>query len=431
MKVEVQDVTTVKKVLNVEIPEEDVTRQLDKVCQELRRTVMIRGFRPGKVPRSIIEQRFRKEINAEVSAKLISDSLTKALEEVKLVPLGEPDIERPNIEKGRAYRYSATIEILPEIDDIDFNGLRLKKNIYSVKETDIEEELKRIQKTNAQLNTVEENRPVQKGDFVVIDYEGFKDGKPFVHSKKVENFLVEVGSGHMLEEFENNLLGMLPDTHKDIPVHFPEDYYNKNLAGNDITFKVHLKEIKEQIIPELDDEFAKDIGYESLDKLKKAIEENLQKRNEMRSNQELETQILEALSEKTDFELPETMVNEELRTLVDNRKNAFSRRGLSLEDTGESEEEFAEKYRSLAERNVRNYLILKKIIDQEKITVSDELLDEEYKKIADSTNQPVEMIKAYHEKHKESLETFKWRILRDQAIKLILEKSAIENIEKE
>ncbi len=430
MKVDVEDVTTVKKILRVEIPEAEVTGELDKAYKTLKKNVKIKGFRPGKVPRSIIERRFKKDMHAEVSGQLIQNSYVEALRETELVPLGEPTIDRPDLEKDQPYNYSVTIEVRPPVQDLNINDLRLKKKVYRVNDEEVETQLKILQRNQAQLRSIEEDRPVENGDFVLIDYEGFKDGQSFTPVSKTENFHFEVGSGRILEDFDQQLLGMRPNMTKEFSVHFPADYYNKDLAGLDITFKVTLKEIKEEILPEIDDEFAKDLGeHETLAELKQAMRRELERRYETQSERELRQVIIDMLIEQVDFELPEVLVTHELSALVNEAHNALSYRGLSLEDTGQTDESLSKEYYPRAERRVREYLLLQKVVEQEGITVTDEMLEQAYKEMAEAMNQSVDTIKQFHDKYKEAYEVFKQRILEEQAVKLIIKNSTIETIE--
>ncbi|MBW1740746.1 MAG: trigger factor [Deltaproteobacteria bacterium] len=432
MKVDVEDVSTVKKILHVEIPEADVTRELEKAYRTLKKNVRIKGFRPGKVPRSIIEQRFKKDMHTEASGQLIQNSYVEALRETELVPLGEPIIDHSDLEGGQPYHYSVTIEVRPPVQELNIKGLKLKKKECRVTDEEVETQLKMLQKNLAQLRTIEEDRPVENGDFVLIDYEGFKDGKPFTPVSKTENFNVQVGSGRILKDFDQQLLGMRPNTSKEFLVHFPADYYNKDLAGLDITFKVTLKEIKEEILPEIDDEFAKDLGeHETLAELKQAIQKELERRYETQSERELRHDIIDMLIEQADFELPEVLVSHELSALVREARNALSYRGLSLEEVGQAEERLSKQYRSLAERRVREYLLLQRVIEQEGLTVTDEMLEQAYKEMAEAMNQPVETIKQFHNSYEEAYEVFKQRTLEEQAIKRIIENSTIERIEVE
>ena len=431
MKVDVEDVSTVKKIMHVEIPEKDVTRELDKAYKTLKTNAKIKGFRPGKVPLSLLEKRFKKEMHEEVSGQLIQNSYGEALGQAELVPLGEPAIDRPDLEKGQPYRYSTTIEVRPPVGDLDLKGLKLKEKVHIVDDVEVETQLKMLQKRNAQLKSVDEDRPVRDKDVVIIDYEGFKDGKPLEPTRKTENFQVEIGSGRILEDFDKQLVGMEPDSTKELQVRFPDDYYNKDLAGLEVTFKVTLKEIKEEVLPELDDEFAKDLGeYETLDELKEAIRKDLEQRYKAESRRQLREDIIDKLIEQSDFELPEALVKGELAGVVRDAQSLMAQRGMSLEQSGQTEEELSEKYLPMAERKVREYLLIEKVIDQEEITLTDEVLDEAYEEFAGALNQPVDTIKEFHNSSQEALDVFKQRTLEKQAIKHIIDMCDVERIEE-
>jgi trigger factor len=429
MKVEVEDISTVKKVLRVEIPEQEVTQELDKAYGTLKNNVTIKGFRPGKVPRSLLERRFKKEMCEEVSGQLIQNSYGEALDQAALVPLGEPIIERPDLEKGEPYHYSVTVEVRPPIEDLNVKGLKLKEKVHTVTDEEIEVQVKILQKRSAQLKTVDEDRPVENGDIVIIDYEGLKDGKPFEPARKTENFQVEIGSGRILKDFEQQLVGIQPKSTKEFQVRFPDDYYNKDLAGLDVTFKVTLKEIKEEILPEIDDEFAKSLGeYQTPNEVREAIRRDLNQRYEAQSKRQLREDILDMLMEQSDFEVPAGLVQAEVDAMVRDAQNLRGYKGMSQQNLGQTEEELSKKYRPLAERKVREYLLLQKVIQQEEINVTDERLDEAFEEMAKVVNQPVERIKALHEGDKEAYELLRQRVLEKEVINWIVENSHVERV---
>ena len=430
MKIEVEDISTVKKVLHVEIPQEDVIRELDKAYGVLKNRVRIKGFRPGKVPRSILERRFKNEMHADVSGQLIQNSYGEALRQTELVPLGQPTIDQSDLEKGQPYHYSATIEVRPFLEDLNLNGLRLKQKVHTLTDEEIETQLKILQKRSAQLKTVDEDRPVENGDVVIIDYEGFRDGKPFEPAGKTENFQVEVGSGRILEAFDQKLVGMQRNSMKEFEVPFPDDYYNKALAGLEVTFKVTLKEIKEEILPEIDDTFAKKLGeYNTLDDLKGTIKKSLERSYEVQSERQLRRDIVDMLMAQSDFELPEGLVREEVSLLIRDAQNTMAERGVSLEQSGQTVEGLSEKYRPVAEKRVREYLLLHKVIEQEEITLTDELLDQAYTELAEAMDQPVDTIKQFHDSYKDAYEAFRQKALEKEAIRRIVDKSHIDRVE--
>jgi trigger factor len=432
MKVTVENVSSVKKIMNVEIPEETVVLEVNNAYKELKKTAKIKGFRKGKAPRSVLERLFKKDVHNDVSSKLIQNSFIEALKEADLDIVAKPDIDSPGLDEKEPYKYVATVEIKPEIEEIDFKNLTLNKFLYHVTDEEMDVQLKMLQKNLAKQNTIAENRGVRENDFVLIDYEGFKDGKPFTETQKTENHAMKVGEGSILKEFDDLLIGMKTGDNREIKVKFPEDYHNGNLADLEISFQVKLHEIREEVLPEIDDEFAKNLGqYETLDKLKDAITDNLDQGYAKRAEQEMNEQIFKALIEKTDFELPDSMVDHELDGIVEEVERTLSYHNKSLEDQGLSREILLKKHRELAEKKVRRHLILDKIVEQENMTLSDEEIENSFEEMAKGYNQPVEEIKKYYSQNNDNLEFFKQTLLEKRAIELIIEKSTIKEVAPE
>ena len=430
MKVTVENVSSVKKTMNVEIPEETVVRELNNAYKELKKTAKIKGFRTGKAPRSVLERLFKKDVHNDVSSKLIQNSFIEALKEADLDIVAKPDVDPPGLDEKGPYKYTARVEIKPEIEEIDFKNLTLKKLLYHVTDEEMDVQLKMLQKNLAKQNPIAEDRGVQENDFVLIDYEGFKDGKPFTETQKTENHIMKIGEGHILKEFDDQLIGMKRGDSREIRVKFPEDYHNGKLVDLEITFQVKLHEIREEVLPEIDDEFAKNLGqYETLDKLKDAITNNLDQGYAKRAEQEMNEQIFKALIAKTDFELPDSMVDYELERIIEEVEKTLSYHNKSLEDQGLSREILLEKHRELAEKKVRRHLILDKIIEQENMTLSEEELENGFEKMAKGFNQPVEEIKKYYSQNNDNLEFFKQTLLEKHAIELIIKNGTIEEVE--
>jgi trigger factor len=296
----------------------------------------------------------------------------------------------------------------------------------------VDTQLKMLQKNLARHEQVAEDRPVQADDIVLIDYEGFKDGKPFAETGKTENFTVKIGAGSISENFDNQLIGMKAGETKEIAESFPEDFANKSMAGNDITFQVLLNEIRQEVLPEIDDVMAKKVGqYEDLDQLKTAIEDNLKQGYVKRTEQELNEQIFGTLISKTDFEAPDTMVDMELQGIIEEAERSFAYQNTTLEQMGLSRESIAEKYRDTALKQVKRHLILSKVVAQENLTLSDDEVENGLKEMSENFGHPLADIKKYYDENKDKLDLFKHTLLEKKAINLIIESSKIEDVEPE
>ena len=432
MQVTVEDVSSVKKILHIEIPEDKVVRELDNAYKNLKKTAKIKGFRPGKAPRSVLERLYKKDVHIDVSSKLLQDSFVEAIKETDLNIVGNPKIDPPGLDEKGPYKYDATVEIKPEIEEIDFKGLTLKKNLYRVTDQEMDAQVAMLQKNLAQQKPITEDRAAQKDDFVLVDYEGFKDGKPFAETQKTENFTMKIGTGHIIKTFDEQLIGMKPGDKKEIKVNFPEDYFNDKLANLEINFQVTLHEIREEVLPEIDDEFAKRLGqYKTFDDLKNAITDNLEQGYAKRVEQEINEQIFEALIAKSEFEVPDSMVDYELEGIIEEAERSFAYHNKSMEELGLSKEILSEKYRDTADKKVRRHLILGKIVEQEDMTLADQEMEEGFKEMAQTFNQPIEDIKNYYKQNEDKIEFFKHALLEKNAVKLIIKSSTIEEVEPE
>jgi trigger factor len=432
MQVTVEDVSSVKKTLHIEIPETVVVSELDKAYNELRKKAKVKGFRPGKVPRSVVVRLFKKDVHADVTSRLIQTSFMDALKETDLKIVGTPNVDPPELEATGPYKYDAKVEISPEIEDIDYSGISLKRTNYKVSDEEIEAQLKMLQKNMARQEQIKADRGAREGDFVLIDYEGFKDGRPFEETAKTENFNLKIGEGPILKDFDDRLVGMKAGDEKEFTVKFPADYHNKKLADLDISFQVALNEIREEMLPAIDDALAKKAGqYQSLDELKKVIEDNLVQGYSKRVEQELHEQIYSELISRSDFEVPDAMVEMELEGIIEEAVRSFSYRNITMEELGLTRESIAEKYRDTAFKQVKRHLLLGKLIEQERLTISDDELEDALKEMAENFNQPVEEVKKYYDQNKDKIEFFKHTLLEKKAIKLIIDGSKIEDVEPE
>ncbi len=432
MKVTVEDRSSVKKVLHIEIPEADVTRELDEAYKTLKKTAKVKGFRPGKTPRGVLERLYKKEVNADVTGKLIQEGYMAALKETELKVIGSPTVDPAELATDGPYYFDAAVEVQPEIADINFTGLKLKKTLYQASDAEVDVQIQMMQKNLGKREPIDEERPARNGDFVQLDYEGFKGGKPFEETKKTENFVIRLGDAHISEDFDNGVVGMNPGDEKDIVTSFPDDYFNRKLAGHTVDFRVELNEIRKEVLPDIDDEMAKQLGpFTTLDEVREKIKENLTQGYDKRAEQEINEQIFSQILEKTEFEVPDVMVEHELNGIIAEAERSFTYHNKTFEEAGITRESLSEKYRETAEKQVRRQLILGQVIKQEKMDLSDEDLEKGFEEMAAAYNQPVDAVKGIYGNSGDKMALFKHALLEKQAIKLIMEKNEIESVAPE
>ncbi len=432
MNFKVEEQSAVKRKLIIEIPKEDVTKELDSAYRELKKNAKVKGFRPGKTPRNVLERLYGKEVRADVSSRLIQESFLQALKDSELNVVSMPNIDPPALEADAPYHFTAEIEVKPELQALKIDGFNLKRTLYRPTEEELDAQIQLLRKNLAKMVPIEENRAVAEGDYALIDYEGLKDGQPFTETQKTTDFAMKIGDGLIHKDFDDQVIGMTPGDQKTFDLAFPEDYFNSKLAGLTITFDVTLKEIREQQLPEIDDAMAKRLGqFESLDELRAQIKENLSKGYAKRQEQELHEQVYAALLDQQEFEVPDSMVAHELEGIVAEAQQSFSYHNTSMEELGLTKEALEEKYRDTAVKQVRRHLLLGQIITQEGMELSDEDLEKGYQEMADSFNQPVDMIKQFYAQYPDRVDVFKHTLLEKQAINLIIEKSSIQEVEPE
>lgn len=432
MQVKIEDQSSIKKVLSFEIPKETISKELNKAYADLKKKVDIKGFRKGKIPRKVLENRFAEDVHAEVAPRLIQEAFIEAVENHKLDIVGGPQLDPPELKPDSDYAFDITVEVKPELDDIDFQGLEIKKTLYEVTEAEIESQIYMLQKTMATKRKVEEERPVKEGDFVLIDYEGFLNGEAFEHTPKVENYVTALNKPPLPKEFSEKLLGAIPVQDLEIEVVYADDFHDENLKGKTIVYKVTLKEIQEEVLPEANDDLVKDLEqFETLEDVKVSIRDNLEKGIAQRVKHEMSEQIFQALLEKNDFELPEALIEGELNGIISETEQAYSQNNTSLEEVGLSREIMQEKYRGVAEKQARRHLILDKIITQEKMELSDEELDASFEEMAQAMSATKDAIKNFFNMDSRQFEYYKHTLLEKKAIDLIIEKSSVVEVAPE
>jgi trigger factor len=427
MKASVEEISSIKKKVSIEIPEDQVTQEVESFYKDLGKKAKIKGFRPGKVPRDILERYFKDYIKAEVIQKLIQDTYPQALSEANLQPVSPPVVDPGEFENGKPFQYSAVIEVKPDIKLEGYTGLKIEGKKEEVKDEEVGERLKALQNLHANLKAISEARPIQAGDYVIIDYEASMDGKPLEEGKAID-FTVEVGSGQFIPALEEKLIGLKPEEEKEIEISFPEDYGYKKWAGKTISFHVKIKEIKEKILPPLDDEFAKDLGdYVSFEELKAKLKGEIEKEKELGLERQLKDQVVDQLLEANPFEVPDSLVEEQAKAMISDTKLRLAAQGVVLKNLGVSEEKLQEDYKVMAQKQVRTFLILEKIAGQEGIAVTDDEADDRLREMSERMHQKFDVVKRYYEKNG-LLPEVKDGIIRDKTLNFLLEKANINYI---
>jgi trigger factor len=424
MKVQIENTGPFGKKIFFEIPSDVVSQQVETTYRALNRNVKLKGFRPGKVPRSILERHYKNQVENEVISKLIEDSYEKAVAEHQLYPVSPPTLIDRTFEMGKDFTYTLSIEVKPEISVEEYLGLQVEKPTFEVSEEEVEHQLRMLQDTHAQLKPLEAQRPVQEKDFVLMDFVGTLDGQP-LEGWNVQNHLVEAGSKTLVGELDVHLIGLSVNQEKEIPVTLPASYPKAEWAGKSIQVRVTVKEIKEKILPPLDDEFAKDVGeFKNLAELKDRLRNSLTEQKQAQANQAAKENLLHLLREKHPFPVPPSMIDRQVDTLIARTELQLSRQGLKIDEVSRDQAKLRESFRPRAEKEVRDSLILEKIAEREHLAVSDPELDERLGQMAAQLKQRPEAIKSYYRKE-DRLENLRALMLEEKTLDFLLGKATI------
>ena len=359
---------------------------IQKVYFQSAKYFNIPGFRKGKAPMNIVEKYYGKEIFYEDAFNEVApEALEEAVKENNIDIVSRPDIDVTQIEKGKDLIFTAVFQTKPEVELGKYKGIEIPKIEYNVTDDDINHELGHMQEHNSRLISVED-RPVEKGDIAVIDFEGFVDGVAF-EGGKAENHELEIGSNTFIPGFENQIIGMKIDEEKDINVKFPDEYFSKDLAGKDATFKVKLHEIKKKELPKLDDEFAKDVSeFDTLEELKKSIKDRIEKDNEQKQKYETEDAVIKAVCGNMKVDIPSGMIESETEDMLKNIETRLSYQGLKLDQylqiMGKTAEEVKKEYEPQAIEAVKSRLMLEAVVKAEKIEATEDEIVEKVKEMA-------------------------------------------------
>lgn len=384
--------------LTIEITKAEFEAAKDKAFKKTGKNITVPGFRKGKAPRKMIEKLYGEGVFFEEAFNIIyPDAMEMAVEKSGIKPVGRADVDLGDPAEEGGLTIIAKVPVEPEVELGEYKGIEVEKETVKVLQADVKAELNRMAQRNARTETVE--RKAKKNDTVDIDFEGFVDGVPF-EGGKAEHHELTLGSGAFIPGFEDQLIGCNAGDEKDVVVTFPEEYHAKELAGKEATFKCKVHKVEETILPEIDDEFAKDVSdtCETLDDLKKEITEHLKAERQEAADNAFEEKVLDAVIDGMKADIPAAMIDSQVDTIVQDFGYRLQMQGMGLEQylkmTGTEMGAFRAMFQSQAERQVKTRLALQKVVELEGITVSDKELEEEYAKMAEQYKMEVEKVKA-------------------------------------
>lgn len=426
MKIDVDTLGPIQRKVRVELPAEAVKQEFSRVYENLGQQARVKGFRPGRVPRSVLQGIYGDEVRGQVLSRLVENSLHEIFKERGLQVVSHPKVEPGDLEEGKEFAFSALIEVKPDIEVKNYVGLEVEKVKLSVTDAQVDAALQHLQEAHAHLEPVQDRDVVERGDFVVLDFAGSADGKP-LPGGKTENYLLEVGGGNALLQFEEAIIGLKKDTEETIDVAYPKDYFKRELAGREVVFTVIIREIKKKKLPPLDDDFAKDYGgCACLPELKEKVRTRLETELREIQSRELKDQLLSRIIEANPFELPPAMVEQQTRYLAERRR--LEAEGSRRSSEGFSDEQLRKELESQARRQVQAMLLMEKVASKEKIEISEEAVQKRIDELARAARQKAATVRE-HYREGGAREDLRSQMLFQQVLDFLLERAKIKEVE--
>ena len=396
MKTKAKTIEECAALFEIEVSKEDIGKAFDDIYDEIQKVASIPGFRAGKAPKGLVKKHYTQNAKEEALKRLIPEAYRMAIEENKINPVGLPRISDVGLlEEGKPLSFKARVETRPKFKLKNYRGIKIEKKIAALKDDDLNKTLDNLRELNAKYAAVED-RPLELGDYAVSDLECFVEDKP-IHKKR-ESLWLYIDKESLVSGLHEKMVGMSKQDERDIEVKLPDTYPDKAVAGKLAKYRVKVKEIKSRVLPKLDDEFAKDLGKESLEALKKEVGGELVKRMEVNVEVDAQNQLLKKLIDDNVFPVPQSLSARQLKYMIEDAKERLVQKGFKVEDLDKKDDEFKGKFKDEAARQVRLFFILDEIAAAEKIGVSPEEIGQAYESISAQTGKSIGEVKDYYEK---------------------------------
>lgn len=421
MKVQVETLDSVNKKVEVLIPEETVAGIRESIYDEVRKNAKIKGFRQGKVPRPIIIQYYRDYIEEETKKRMLQDTMFDALKEAKVEPVTEPVVDF--VEDGEKHGYILDCEVMPEFELSPYTGVEIEAEPINITDEDVEQRIESMRNFHASFEPKESGAAAEKGDFVVIKYQGYYNGEE-MKQIVAEAYPLELGNAMLMPEFEDAVIGMKENDERDVEIPFPDDYPDKDIASKKILFKVTMKEIKQKMLPEINDEFARDMSFEDLGVMRKGVREELSKEKEGFRKRELTQKLLDAILKDLDIVVPKRLLEKRVNGMIDEAESRYQPDRFSTDEMKEIREKMRTDFSKRAEEGIRAEIVLARIAEKEEIKADDKDVEERLKVIAQDANKTYNEVKGLYEQYG-LVPGLKEKIVEEKTIAWLLDRAVL------
>ena len=428
MKVDIDELSSIQRKVSIELPAERVANEFSRAYKTLGQRVHVRGFRAGKIPRKVLQGIYGEDIKGEVRSHLVEESLAEVVKERGLQIVSRPEVEANDINEDDGFSFSASFEVKPAIELKDYLGVEVEKVKVSIADEQVEEALKRLQEGHARLELVEGREIVQKGDFVTVDFEGTLGGKPFSGGKG-ENYVLEVGAGHTLPQFEEAIVGLQVGRQEPVSVSYPVNYPNTEIAGKSVDFALTVREIKQKVLPVLDDDFAKDHGeHGSLVELRAAIRKRLEEELKHYQDEDLKEKIISRLIETHTLVAPPSMIDRQTRYLMERYQNQMAGSAGAAADSMPPMEEARKSLEGRAARQVQATLLVEKIAQAESIEIPENELQERVEHLARGAGERAKGVREFYARP-DARDDLRAQMAFDRTLTFLLERAKIKEVD--
>ena len=428
MEYNVEEISPVKRKITIEVPAEEVNAALTTTIALYRMQADVKGFRKGKVPSSVVESKYRKQIYGEATTDLINYQINEVMSGLSMQPMSRIDVDAEELVRDESFSYAIEFEVAPKLDLPEYKGLKVDEVKAEVTDAEVAEVEARILENNAEVKVIEEVRPPKEGEVATVTFGAYQDGK-IVEGIQAENFDLVLGQGQALPEFEELVKTLSSGEEGETDVVFPADFINENLAGQTVTMKAKLHAVKERTTPEMSDEVAKKAGFNDVETMRTGIRESYmgqrKQMNQSAAQSQLIGQIIEGI---TDFPLPPAMVEDRIDRLIQDLEYKLDRQGKGLQSLGKTPQQMRDEFKVEAENTVKSEIFLLAVAAEESLEISPEEIEATLTQLAMQTRQPLHELKKYYEDNN-LIVPLKDRLLCDKASELIYDAAEVKEID--
>lgn len=430
MKIQVEEISRLERKLMVDIPVEKVNETYGQIYKSIQKEYHQPGFRKGKVPLQIIKKRFADKVDQDALEYLIGPAWVKALQEKELEPVMNPKFEHPPVKENNAFSFTATFEVKPPIELKQIEGIELQREKVEITEENINDVLQSLRKNKAVSKAVEEPRPAQMGDIAVVDFEGFLNGEA-IEGGKADGHELELGSAQFIEGFEEGVVGMKAGEEKELQLRFPEAYHAQDLAGQEVTFKIRLQQLKAMELPELNDDFAKLVGdHDNLQALKDSIKTTLTEQEQKRTKEELKTRAMEKLVELNPIEVPQGLFLAQKKMIQEDSERRLTQQGLNPQDIQKYLQDNEAEYDKSSEFIIRSSYLISEIAKQKDLKADTASFRSFVAARAQEIGLPAEQLMSYYS-NEDAKARVEFQILEEKVMEYVLELANITDVSKD